>query len=251
VPNFGSVGYLLLYLVGGIKDAGLAVEHQTVGIGNVLQRLLIDTMLAAYGEVDSAVLSLVGNNDIGWNIFREGSASLYHGTNANACLGIFNDTTGEDDGILNQTVACNLRTIAEDAAVSNLGVMRDVCTLHQEVVVADGGLSAAMCGTVDDYILSDNVVVADDALRLLPSEFEVLRQCTDDGALVYLVVVTHARTIKNADEGEDDAVVTNHHIVLNVHKGEYLTIVADFRLGRYFSFGTYFACHNFSLFTNH
>lgn len=75
---------------------------------------------------------------------------------------------------------------------------------------------------------------------LAPREVEVLRQGCDDGALVDLVVVADTGAVADADEGEDDAVVTNLHIVLDIYEGEYLTVVADLGLWRYLGFWTYF-----------
>ena len=63
--------------------------------------------------------------------------------------------------------------------------------------------------------------------------------------MMYFVLLTHARTSTDADEGEDNAAVANLHVVLNIGEWEYLYVVADFRLWRYLSFWTYFACHNF------
>ena len=59
-----------------------------------------------------------------------------------------------------------------------------------------------------------------------------------------LVVSAHARSVEDADEGEDDAVVANLHIVLDIDEGEDLAIVAYFRPGADFGSWTYFACHN-------
>ena len=64
-----------------------------------------------------------------------------------------------------------------------------------------------------------------------------------------LVLFSHTRTIHDTHEGEENATITNFHIVLDIDEGEYLTIIADFRLRADFSFWTYFACHNYSLFT--
>ena len=111
--------------------------------------------------------------------------------------------------------------------------MADVGTLHEHVVVADDGLTATVGSAIDDHVLADDIVVADDALRLLAAELEVLRQSADDATLMHLVVTAHARTIHNRDEGEDDAVIANHHVVLDIDEGEYLTVVADFRLRGY------------------
>jgi hypothetical protein len=89
-----------------------------------------------------------------------------------------------------------------------------------------------MCGTVDDDVLAYDVAVADDALRLLAPEIEILGQGTDDAALMNLVALAHTCSATDADEGEDDAAIAYHHVVLNVDEGEYLTVVADFRIGR-------------------
>ena len=45
-----------------------------------------------------------------------------------------------------------------------------------------------------------------------------------------LVVLADTRAVADADEGEDDAIVTDLHIVFNIHEGEYLTVIADLRL---------------------
>ena len=65
------------------------------------------------------------------------------------------------------------------------------------------------------------------------------------------VATTDARAVEDADKGHDDAIVAYLHVVFDIYEGEYLTVVADFCLGADFSFWTYFACHNFSLFVFH
>jgi hypothetical protein len=104
-----------------------------------------------------------------------------------------------------------------------------------------------MCGTVDDYVLTDDVVVADDAFRILSAELEVLRQGAYYSTLMHLVFLAHACTAEYRYEGEDDATVANLYVVFYIDEGEYLTVVADFRLGTNLGFRTYFACHNYKL----
>ena len=237
------VRHLVHNLVDGVEKRRSAIEHQPIGIGNMLQRLLVNTVLTTYGEVHAAIGILLSGYNIGRNIAREGSTGLHHRTSADTRPGIFNDRTGEDDAVLNLTIAGNLRTIAEDAAVADLRVVRDVGPLHQHVLVADDGLSAGVGGTVDDHIFADNVTIADNTLRLLATELEVLRQSTDDTALVHLVTLSHARTITYTDKGEDDTAVANHHVVLDIREREYLTVVAYFRLWADFGLWGYFTCH--------
>ena len=237
VSDLGAVGHLVDNLVDGVEERRTAVEDQTVSVGNVLQNLFIDSMLAAYGKVDTAVGVLLRGDDIRRYVARESGACLYHGALSDACLGVLDNGTGEDDAVLNQAVAGNLSAVAEDAVVANLGVVADVGTLHEHVLVADDGLAAGVCGTVDDNVFADDVAIADDALRLLATELKVLWQGADDSSLVHLVALAHACAATDADEGEDDAVVAYLHVVLNVNEGEYLTVVADFCFGADFGLG--------------
>ena len=195
-------------------------------------------MLTGYLQIDTAILHQLGTDNVRGHILREGGAGLNHGSAANTRLRILDDAGREDDTILDGAVAGNLRTVSKHAAVANLRVVRDVSTFHEHVVVAQHGLAATMGGTVNDYVLADDVVVADDTFRLLATELKVLGQCTDDAALMYLVLAAHTGTAHDADKWEDDTPVTNLYVVFDVDKRKYLTVIADFCLGADFGFGT-------------
>ena len=224
----GAIGHLFLDLHDGIEDAGLTVKHQSVGVGDVLEHLVADAIGAAHGGVDAAEGDgRSTGNDVGRDVLGEGCSGLNHGSFADACGGIFDDATGVDDAVGDVTVAGNLRSIAEDALVAHHRIVRDVGAFHEEIVVADDGLPTGVGGAVDDDVLANDVIVADDELGLLTTEVEVLRQGSDDGSLVHLVVAAHAGAVEDAHEGEDDAVVADDDIVFNIDEGEYLTVVAD------------------------
>jgi hypothetical protein len=104
-----------------------------------------------------------------------------------------------------------------------------------------------MSSAIDNHILAEDVIITNYTLSLFTTELKVLRQSSNDCTLVNLILITHTGTITNADEGEDDTVVANHHITLDIHKGEYLTIIADLRSGIYLGLGTYLTCHNSKL----
>ena len=144
-------------------------------------------------------------------------------------------------------IAGNLRAIAKDAPIAHFCVVGDMGTLHEHIIVADDRLPASMRGTVDDDILTDDIVIANDALRFLATELEVLRQCADNSTLMHLVTCSHACAVENGHEGEDDASVTNLYIALDIYEGEYLTIVTDLGSGVNFGLRGYFACHNYQL----
>ena len=182
---------------------------------------------------------------------REGATSLDQRKVTSTGIRILDSTRREDDTIAYHAVTCHFRTIAKHAVVSNHGVVADVSTLKQEVVVADTGDTIALGTTVDNHILTDDVVVANFHIRLSSTEIKVLRQGGDNAALVNLITFSYTRSVADADEGEDDTVITYLHIVLDIHKGEYLTVITNLSFGANLSFGGYFACHNYSLFTIH
>ena len=167
---------------------------------------------------------------------REGRTSLNQREVSGTGVGILDGTRGEDDTIADLAVAGDLRTIAEHAVVAHHRIVADMGAFKQEVMAADLRHAVAVGTTVDNDILADDVVVADLHIRLGATEVEVLRQGSDDGTLVDLVVVTDARAAADGNEGEDDAVVTDLHVVLNIHEGEYLAILADLRLWAYLGF---------------
>ena len=111
--------------------------------------------------------------------------------------------------------------------------------LHEEVAIANDGLAALMGRPVDNDVLTDGVIVANDDLAALSLKLKVLREGTYHRALVDLVVLSHLGAIENAHEWEDGAVVANLHVVLNIHEREYLNVVANLRLGRNHGLVTY------------
>jgi hypothetical protein len=128
--------------------------------------------------------------------------------------------------------------------VGNLCVMTDVSTLHEEVVIADDRLATSVGSPVDDYILTDDVIIANNEFTLLATKLEVLWQSTQYRTLMNLVVRSHASTVQDAYEWEYDAIVSNDYIIFDIDERKYLAIVADSRFRRNLSSWTYFACHN-------
>ena len=55
VSDLGAVGHLVDNLVDSVEERRAPVEDQTVSVGNVLQNLFIDSMLAAYGNIRTVV----------------------------------------------------------------------------------------------------------------------------------------------------------------------------------------------------
>ena len=238
VLDLRTIGHLVTNLFDDIEDARLSVEEQTIGVGDVALNLLVDLGIVHHRRVGTAILHRVtACNDVGRHVVREGRTCLNQREVSGTGVGILNGTRGEDDTIADLAVAGNLRTIAEHAVVAHHRIVADVGSFEQEVMATDLRHAVAVGTTVDDDILADDVVVADLHIRLSATEVEVLRQGSDDGALMDLVALTDARAVADGDEGEDDTIVADHRIVLDIHEGEYLTVVADLRLGRNLGFG--------------
>ena len=170
----------------------------------------------------------------------EGTTSLNQRQVTGSCIGILDGSGREDDTIADDAVACYLDTITKHAVVTYYGIVTDMSTLQQEVMVTDGGASVSVCSAIDDHILTNDIFVANLHIRLLTTIVEILWQGGNDRTLMNLIVITDACSIEDGGEGHDDTVIANLYVVLDIHEGEYLTIITDFRLWRYLGFGTDF-----------
>ena len=79
VANLLSFGNLITYLQGSIKDAHLAIEDKTIGVGYMLADALVDFPCLHHRVVWTGILNRVAaRNDIGGNILGETGTSLQH-----------------------------------------------------------------------------------------------------------------------------------------------------------------------------
>ena len=252
LTDLGAIGHLILDLVDNIEDTRLTMEQQTIGVSDVLLYFLVDSSLLHHRRVRTSIREgLAACNDKRGDVARERSTSLYQCQTTNTGVGILDGRTGENDSVLNLAVASNLHTITKHAMIAYDGIVADMSSFEQEIVIADHGAAITIGTTVDDDILTDDIIITNLHIRLLTTEIKILREGSYHTALVDLVVLADTRAVADADEGEDDAIVTDLHIVFNIHEGEYLTVVADLRLWGDLGLGGYFACHNYSLFTIH
>ena len=123
--------------------------------------------------------------------------------------------------------------------VSHNSIMRDMGSFHEEIAVTDDGFTARMRCAVNDYILSNDVIVANDEFTLLPTEVEILRYSSKHRALMHLIVIAHLCTIEHTCEGKEHTIVANHYVVFNVDKRKYLAVVTNLCLWRHFCSWTY------------
>jgi len=171
---------------------------------------------------------------------RESATCLNQRQVTGSCIGILDGSGREDDTVADDAIACNLHAITEHAVGANHRVVTDMGAFEQIVMIADDGSAIAIGTAVDDHVLADDIIVANVHIRLLTTIVEILWQGGDDRTLMNLIVITDTCSIEDGGEGHDDTVIANLYVVLDIHEGEYLTIITDFRLWRYLGFGTDF-----------
>lgn len=239
-----TVGNLFYNLVHGIEHAGLAMEHQSISVSDVLLHFLVNAISGHHHGIRSIVAyRLTTCDDIRRHILGKGTTRLDHSTMPHTSIGVFYHRGGENHAIANLAISCDLGTIPHHTVITHLRVMGYVGTFHQEVIVTYQGLSAFKGSAIDNHVFPENIVVAYHQLRIISLEVEILRYSRQHRTLVHLVVITHARAIENAHEGKDEAIVTYHYVILNVSERKHLAVVAYPRLGRDLCSWTYLASH--------
>ena len=160
--DLGAVGHLILDLIDHIKHAGLSMEEQTVGIGDVLLHLLVNARKLHHRGVRTTIgHRITTGDDKRGHIVREGTTCLNQRESTSTGVGILDGTRREDDTIADLTVAGNLSAIAKHAVVAHYGVVADMGTFEQEVIVADYRATILIRATVDDHILTNHIVITD------------------------------------------------------------------------------------------
>ena len=78
VLDFRAIRHLILNLVDDIEHAGLSVKQQTLGIGNMLLHLLVDTGKIHNLRVGATVFhGGATSDDVRRHVVRESTAGLY------------------------------------------------------------------------------------------------------------------------------------------------------------------------------
>ncbi|CCZ11838.1 putative uncharacterized protein [Prevotella sp. CAG:1092] len=116
-------------------------------------------------------------------------------------------------------------------------------TLHEEVTIADDSLTIRECSTVDNNILANDILVANDKLRSITTIVEVLRLSTKHGILEHLVALAQASAVQYANVRIDDTVVAYHNVVFDICERINSNVVTNLRLWAYTSLVTNIA-HN-------
>ena len=190
----------------------LAVE-QAVSLVDVLDGLIAETATAQTDEVDAAVAGwLLAGNDVWRNILRETATALDHYV---ACdmAELVNENVGADD-----------QAAAEHAVVSHVN------GLHQEVVAAYYGLALRGYTTRDRNVLTDAVVIAHLAGRLLALELQVLRLGRDAGAWEKFIIVADASAHVDGNAVLQYVVIAQNGVLVDIAERTDNVVVTEFCL---------------------
>ena len=71
MTDLGTVGHLLLNLHDSIEERGLTVEHQTIGVGDMLDDLVVGAIELTHSGVHAAILHTLGADDAWGHVLRE------------------------------------------------------------------------------------------------------------------------------------------------------------------------------------
>lgn len=137
-----------------------------------------------------------------------------------------------------------LTSVADYAMVGDVAVVADVALSHKEILVAYGSFTTFVDRAVNYHMLADSVSVANLHGRLLAIPAEVLRIGGNHATVIYLVVLTYTRTVKNARVRSDNAVVAYYNVGLYRYERAYGDVVAKTCIGMHTCQGAYIVCHN-------
>lgn len=121
------------------------------------------------------------DNHEGGDVFNNSSEASDHGAFTDEAELVYGTEAGEDGVVFYGDVACDGGVIGKNDVVADLAFMRDVGVAKKEVVVADSSWGFGGGSSVDGYVFTECVVVADDELSLFATVFEVLGQASNGG----------------------------------------------------------------------
>jgi hypothetical protein len=115
-------------------------------------------------------------------------------------------------------VAGHSDAVAEHAFAVKLAVMPHVAVGHNEIEIAYDRTFGRFKSAVDDYMLTNHIVIADDAMSLSSFPSEILRVGTDHGSLIHFVSAAHTRTVHDTRVWHYLAAVTYDYIFIYIGK---------------------------------
>ena len=170
---------------------------------------------------------VAGHETEGQHILRETSTTAYHRIAAYATELVHQHTGTEDSIVVDDYLACQLRTVTDDATISDNSIMSHMRSFHQQVVIAYHGTPLGCCASVDGHVLAYLVVVAYFSCAVFATELEVLRNSTNDRTGKEDVSIADAGTVKDCHTVHQSVIVADDYSLVYIAEGTYLAVLAD------------------------
>ena len=136
---------------------------------------------------------------------------------------------GKRGVVVDVDVSAQQRGVGDDDVVAQLAIVGDVAAGHEEVAVADAGDALFLFrGAVDRHALADDVVVADDHLRVGAAVADVLRLAADDDARVDVVAAADGDVAHQGDVVFQPRSAADPHLGTDDAERADLDVVVDF-----------------------
>ena len=112
----------------------------------------------------------------------ETCTSAYHRISPYATE-LVHQNVGTDDGVVvDDDFTGQFGAVADDTIVSYKSIMGYMYAFHQQITTAYAGFAFCRRTTVDCYVLTDFVVIADFGCGFFSPEFQILRYGTDNSS---------------------------------------------------------------------
>lgn len=222
-----------LYLSYALLTYALGIE-QPIGFVDEFYELIGETMTAKANDVHARIsYGFLAGNDVGRDILRETAAALYHHVAAHTAE-LVGEHFGGDYGIVGYFhFTAELCRVADDEVGTEHTVVCHMHILHEQVVAAH------LCGTLgsrapgDGYVLTNGIVVANLAQRILALELQVLGFGGYACAGEDLVAVAQACAVVDGYAVLEDIVRANDCISVDIAERANDIIVAEFGFRMY------------------
>ncbi len=174
-----------------VFESDFGSEQKSIGLGESLDFGLVELVSPQSHDVDaSRSRRMTFHEDVGWHIAANRAEPADKGVAADRCVVMDTDASREDSVIVDVDMTAQQSAVRHDRVVSYLAVVGGVTAGHQEVVVADSRNAFLFLRTaIDRDRLANDVVIANQNLRIGPAERNILRFTADNGAGIYLVVL--------------------------------------------------------------
>lgn len=216
----------------GIDHGSAALIDVAISLSDFVDSIFGEAFITEEISIDAGIGHGVVGNDGEWgNVAIDAAAALYHGESADFGTAI-NYGVGRENGMrADDNISGYLSAIADDGVTDECGVVPDMNLSHDDTTIAYESGFAGIYAAIDDDVLADSDVVANNAISGLTFPAEILRIGADDRPLINLDIIAEGGAGNNACVGIDFAIVANGDICIDVGKRVNDDVLAEFGIG--------------------